>query len=47
MPFGVQLVGRPFSEPTLIRLASGYEASTGHRKAPSSVPPLAGENLRF
>lgn len=47
MPFGVQFLGRPFTEPTLIRLASGYEAKTGHRKAPASVPPLPGETIRY
>ncbi|MBX3747643.1 MAG: amidase [Verrucomicrobiae bacterium] len=47
MPFGVQLLGRPFSEPTLIRVASGYEARTRHRRAPASTPPLAGEILAY
>lgn len=47
MPFGVQLMGRPFSEPTLIRVASGYEARTRHRRAPASTPPLAGEILAY
>ncbi|BET66708.1 amidase family protein [Opitutales bacterium ASA1] len=43
MPFGVQFLGTPFSEPTLIKLASGWEAATKHRKAPASTPPLRGE----
>lgn len=47
MPFGMQFLGRPFTEPTLIKLASGYEASTNHRKAPSSTPPLAGEAITY
>ncbi|MBA4285058.1 MAG: amidase [Xanthomonadaceae bacterium] len=45
MPFAVQFLGKPFTEPTLIRLASGYEAATHHRKAPALTPPLAGETL--
>ena len=45
MPFGVQFLGRPFTEPALIRLASGYEATMHHRKAPASTPPLAGETI--
>lgn len=45
MPFGVQFLGRPFSEPALIKLASGFEAATRHRKAPGSTPSLPGESL--
>ena len=45
MPFAVQFIGRPFTEPTLIKLASGYEATTRHRKAPASTPALPGETL--
>ncbi|HEU5136582.1 MAG TPA: amidase family protein [Steroidobacteraceae bacterium] len=43
MPFAVQFLGRPFTEPTLIRLASGFEAVTQHRRAPKLTPALAGE----
>jgi len=45
MPFGMQVIGRPFSEPTLIKVASGYEAVTQHRKSPALTPPLPGETL--
>jgi len=47
MPFGVQFLGRTYSEPTLIKLASGYEAATGHRKAPASTPALPGEKIEY
>jgi len=47
MPFAVQFIGRAFSEPTLIKVASGYEATSKHRKAPASTPALKGENLSF
>jgi Asp-tRNA(Asn)/Glu-tRNA(Gln) amidotransferase A subunit family amidase len=47
MPFGVQFLGRPFSEPKLIGLASGYEAATKHRKAPPSTPALPGETIAY
>ncbi len=33
VPIGVQLVGRAFSEPELIRLGYGYEQATRHRRA--------------
>jgi len=47
MPFALQFIGRPFSEPVLITLASSYEAATKHRKAPTSTPPLPGEKFEF
>jgi Asp-tRNA(Asn)/Glu-tRNA(Gln) amidotransferase A subunit family amidase len=47
MPFAVQFLGKPFTEPTLIKLASGYEAATKHRKAPSTTPPLSGETITY
>jgi Asp-tRNA(Asn)/Glu-tRNA(Gln) amidotransferase A subunit family amidase len=43
MPFSMEFIGRPFSEPKLIQIASGYEAATRHRKAPPLTPPLRGE----
>ena len=47
MPFAVQFLGREFSEPTLIKLASGYEAVAPHRRAPRSTPPLEGEVFSY
>ncbi len=47
MPFGVQFLGRKFSEPTLIRLASGFEAVTHHRRPPASTPALPGETFTY
>ena len=40
LPVGLQLVGRAFAEPTLIRLGFAYEQATGHRRPPDSTPPL-------
>jgi amidase len=40
LPAGLQLLGRPWSEPALIGLAFSYEQSTQHRRAPGSAPPL-------
>jgi Asp-tRNA(Asn)/Glu-tRNA(Gln) amidotransferase A subunit family amidase len=40
LPAGLQLLGRPWSEATLIRLAYAYEQSTHHRHPPASAPPL-------
>ncbi len=47
MPFAVQFLGKPFSEPTLIKLASGYEAVSKHRKAPALTPALSGERFNY
>ncbi|GLK09296.1 amidase [Streptosporangium carneum] len=40
MPVGVELLGRPFSEPTLLGLGFDYEQATHHRRPPASTPPL-------
>jgi len=47
MPFGVQFLGRKFTEPTLIKIASGWEAATQHRIAPASTPALTGETITY
>jgi Asp-tRNA(Asn)/Glu-tRNA(Gln) amidotransferase A subunit family amidase len=43
LPIGLELIGRPFAEPTLIALAAGYEAHTNHRSLPPTTPPLKTE----
>jgi len=40
LPAGLTFVGRAWSEPTLIRLAYGYEQATRHRRAPAATPPV-------
>lgn len=40
LPAGLQFFGRPFSEPTLIKLCYAYEQATHHRRPPESTPPL-------
>jgi len=47
MPFGVQFLGRPFSEPAMIKIASGYEAATRHRQPAPLTPPLPGESFDY
>ncbi|HEX3973463.1 MAG TPA: amidase family protein [Stellaceae bacterium] len=41
LPSGLQIIGRPWSEPLLIEIAYAYEQGTHHRKPPSTTPPLA------
>ena len=40
LPAGLQILGRPWSEPTLIKIAYAYEQATRHRRPPASTPPL-------
>ena len=40
LPAGIQFLGRPWSEPTLIRIAYSYEQATLHRRPPPTVPPI-------
>jgi Asp-tRNA(Asn)/Glu-tRNA(Gln) amidotransferase A subunit family amidase len=43
LPVGITFFGRAYSEPTIIKLAYGYEQATMHRIPPASTPALAGE----
>lgn len=43
LPIGVDIVARPFDEPTLLRIAAAYEAATKHRRPPKDFGPLEGE----
>jgi len=40
LPAGLQLLGRPWSESTLLTLAYSYEQGTHHRHPPASTPAL-------
>ena len=40
LPVGVELLGRAWSEPQLIKFAYSYEQSTRHRRLPTSTPAL-------
>jgi Asp-tRNA(Asn)/Glu-tRNA(Gln) amidotransferase A subunit family amidase len=41
LPAGLQFVGRPYAEGTLIELAYAYEQQTKHRRAPDGFGPIA------
>jgi len=47
LPIGFEILGRPWSEPTLIKLASGFEAATHNRRIPPTTPPLPGESFEY
>lgn len=40
VPVGLEFLGRPWSEGTLIEIGYGYEQATSHRKGPPFTPPL-------
>jgi Asp-tRNA(Asn)/Glu-tRNA(Gln) amidotransferase A subunit family amidase len=43
VPIGVEMVGREYSEPMLLKFAYAFEQATKHRKPPLSAPPLPSE----
>ena len=47
LPVGLEILGRPWSEPTLIKLASGFEAATDNVMVPMATPALPGETFSY
>jgi len=41
LPVGLELIGRAFSEGTLLRFAYAYEQATQRRRPPATTPPLS------
>lgn len=46
-PIAVEFLGRPFSEPTLFKLAYAYEQVSKNRATPPTTPPLPGERFEY
>ncbi|MFL6619050.1 MAG: amidase, partial [Povalibacter sp.] len=42
LPVAMDIAGRPFEEPLLIRIAAAYEAATWNRRPPTEFGPLKG-----
>jgi amidase len=38
VPIGVELLGKPYAESTLLKLAYSYEQGTQNRRPPASAP---------
>ncbi len=47
LPISIELLGRPFSEPMLIRIAYAYEQASHKRVAPKTTPPLPGDRFTY
>jgi len=43
LPFGITLMGRPYDDATMIKLAYAYEQGTHHRRPPDTTPRLPNE----
>jgi len=46
-PRALEILGRPYSEPSLFKIAHGYEQASKHRVPPKSTPHLPGDVIRF
>jgi amidase len=43
LPIGIEFLGRPYSEGTLLKAAYDYEQATRHRHPPATTPAIPGE----
>lgn len=46
-PIAIEFLGRPWSEPTLFKLAYAYEQLSNNRKIPPTTPALPGERFEY
>ena len=45
LPVGVDFLGRPFSEPVLLKIAAAYEKATRHRTPPPAFSPVSASSI--
>jgi amidase len=46
-PIAMEILGRPYSEPTLFKVAYAYEQLSNNRKQPQATPALPGERFSY
>jgi hypothetical protein len=46
MPVGMEFLGVPFSEPTLLRIVAGYESVARHRRPPAEFSAVSSTRQR-
>jgi Asp-tRNA(Asn)/Glu-tRNA(Gln) amidotransferase A subunit family amidase len=46
LPVGLEFLGLPWSDATLIKLSYSYEQATKHRRPPATAPPLAKNSVQ-
>ncbi len=46
LPLALEILGRPFSEPALLKIAHGYEQASKHRVPPKTTPALSGDVIK-
>jgi len=47
LPIGLEILGRPWTEPKLLRVAAGFEAVYPQRRTPATTPALPGEDFEY
>jgi len=47
LPLALEIMGRPFSDATLLKIAHGYEQASKNRLSPKSAPALPGETIQY
>lgn len=47
LPIALQIVGKSFSDRTLLAIAHGYQQASGERRRPDSTPALPGERFEY
>jgi amidase len=47
LPIGIQFMGRPFSETTVLQIAHGYEKASQRWRPAPTTPPLPGERFEY